>query len=149
MTQTSDAGKIELDSMRFVLKRCAGMTIDASVFDDKDGAVQAEPTKDPAGGGNSLGYVEAGNWVKYNSVDFGTGCNHVSLRCGADNRRFVIYKDSVSPKNILCRGTISTGGYDNYTTLEKEMATISGVHDIIIVFTDAAINLNWFSFTSK
>ncbi len=42
----------------------------ASVFDEKKGSVQAEPTKD-IGGGNSLGYVEAGDYVKYGKVDFG------------------------------------------------------------------------------
>ncbi len=143
--QMTFTGRIELDSFRFVVKRMANSEIDASVFDEKKGAVQSEPTKD-VGGGNSLGYVEGGDYVKFTAVDFGLGCNKMQIRAGADRRGFCVYIDSISNENLLCSGKVSTGGYDNYTTLEKDIKITSGVHDVYFVFTDPATNLNWIKF---
>ncbi len=137
------SGNIEIDYFSFVQKREPNMKIDASKFDEKNGGVKAEATTD-IGGGESLGYVWYGDWVMYSDVDFGDGCDTITLRAGADNKRFEIYVDKMNFTKKVASGTISTGSYNNYEDITVDLKTTKGTHDVYIVFVDDAINLNWF-----
>lgn len=135
----------ELASYKFNKKKVAFETIDAAEFDGKQGNVQAEPTAD-VGGGNSLGYVGAGDFVVYKNVEFQSNATKLTLRAGADNRTYRVYLDSMKKKNIIAEGTISTGGYNNYEDVVVDVKASAGTHDVYIEFVDDAINLNWFVF---
>ena len=130
-------------------ERKANEPVDASIFDDSDGSVRAEPTADTAYPGSSLGYVNAGDWVLYKNVDFGDGVTKLLLRAGADNKRFRVYIDKRKKKTVIAEGVVNTGGYDNYETLTVDVDGVTGVHDVYIEFTDDAINLNWFVFANE
>ncbi len=136
-------GNVEIDYLSFTPKREANAKIDASRFDSKSGAVKAESTSD-IGGGNSLGYVSAGDWVKYENVDFGSGCDEITLRAGADGKKFNVYVDGMSVFNKVASGKISTGSYNNYEDVTTKMRWTRGTHDVYIEFVDDSINLNWF-----
>ncbi len=142
-------GNIELSSYRFVEKRAVGTVIDASVFDGKNGAVQAEPTSDPEGGGNSLGYVGAGNWVLYRSVDFGDNCKQLMVRAGGANKKFEVYIDEIKPANLIASGAVTTSGYNDYKTMSVLIEGVTGEHDVYFVFVNDAINLNWLLFSEE
>lgn len=142
-------GNIELSSYRFVEKRTIGKVIDASIFDDKHGSVRAEATSDPEGGGNSLGYVAAGDWVLYRNVDFGDGAKQLTVRAGAANRKFEVYIDKIAASNLIAAGTIATSGYSDYKTISVPTEDVSGTHDVYFVFVGDSINLNWISFSAE
>ncbi len=136
-------GNVEIDCFNFVAKREPNVKIDASKFDEKNGDVKAEATAD-VGGGESLGYVSSGDWVMYSNVDFGDGCDTITLRAGADNKRFNVYIDRMNGLKKVASGKVSTGGYNNYQDITVDMRKTKGTHDVYIEFVDDAINLNWF-----
>lgn len=142
-------GNIELSTYRFVEKRIVGEVIDASVFDGKNGTVQAEATSDPEGGGNSLGYVGAGNWVLYRGVDFGDGCKQLFVRAGGANKQFKVYIDKIAESNLIASGTVTTSGYNDYKTMSVPIENVTGEHDVYFVFVGDAINLNWLLFSEE
>lgn len=120
--------------------------IDASLFDESEGSVKAEPTSDKEYPGKSLGFVASGDHVLYKDVDFGDGAVKLFLRAGADNKDYRVYIDKMRKSKIIAKGNISTGGYDNYETLSIDISGVTGVHDVYIEFVDDSINLNWFAF---
>ncbi len=142
-------GSVELSSFRFVEKRTVDSVIDASIFDDKNGSVQAESTSDPEGGGNSLGYVGAGNWVLYRGVDFGNDCKQLVIRAGGANKKFEVYIDKISASNRIASGVVATSGYNDYQTISVPIDAVTGEHDVYFVFVGDSINLNWLKFSSE
>ncbi len=136
-------GNVELECFRFIQKKELGVKIDATQYDDKSGSVQIEATSD-IGGGESLGYVKKGDWVSFKNVDFMSGGKKITLRAGADNKRFNVYIDKMRNRKKIASGTISTGGYNVYQDVTVDIATVTGVHDVYIEFVDGDINLNWF-----
>ncbi|MCD8120602.1 MAG: alpha-L-fucosidase [Lachnospiraceae bacterium] len=141
-------GEIELSSYRFIEKRELNTEIDAAGYDTKSGTVQAESTAD-TGGGESLGYVSAGDYVVFSCVDFGTDCVQMQIRAGAAGKAYRVYIDSMDADNLIAGGTISTGGYNNYQTICEDISDVTGVHDVYFVFVGDAINLNWILFADE
>lgn len=142
-------GSVELSSFRFIEKRTVGSVIDASIFDGKNGSVQAEATSDPEGGGNSLGYVRSGNWVLYRNVDFGDACKKLTIRAGGANKKFEVYIDKINAANLIASGSVTTSGYNDYKTISVPVENVTGEHDVYFVFVDDAINLNWLLFSEE
>ncbi|MCM2417171.1 glycoside hydrolase family 3 N-terminal domain-containing protein [Streptomyces sp. RKAG293] len=107
------------------------------------------------GGGTDVGYIAAGDWINYGSLDFGaTGAASVTTRLasGAGVTGTVQYRlDSTTGPVVASVPVGSTGGWQNWagrTTALTGSAT--GVHAVYVTFTTSGsgdlVNLNWFQF---
>lgn len=137
----SPTGHIPVDDSD---EKRAGVQFGAEFFDEKSGTVQAESCTDTDGGKN-LGYVSAGNWVKYTGFDFGDGVSKVTARLAGYSGKVEFRLDAPNGETIATL-TAATGGWSPYATFEAEIeGDVSGVHDLYIYFAEVA-NVNWFMF---
>ncbi|GGD51425.1 carbohydrate-binding protein [Paenibacillus nasutitermitis] len=117
---------------------------EAEDFNSKSGSVQAEWSSE---GSPNLGFIGTGDYVVYNHYNFGNGATKFDARIASDNTvgRIEIRLDS--PTGTLA-GTVygvNTGSYQTYTTQQTTIASVTGIHNVYLVFT-AGLNLNWFQF---
>ncbi len=133
-----------LDKTEDSKEKRAGVRFGAEFFDGKRGSVKAEPCADSSGGQN-LGYVVAGDWVKYTGFDFGGGVKKLSARLAGYGSTVEFRLDSADGE-LIASFAPSTGGWASYITVTAELSSLpSGTHDVYIVFRDS-VNVNWFMF---
>ena len=120
-------------------------TLQAESYDAMEGIVDA---------GTHIGYLDNGDWVKYSGVDFVTGAGSVQLRVAVDapyaGSRIELRLDSIGGTLVGTHTVASTGGWSSFQTQTTAIRTVSGVHDLYLVFTggDGVANLDWFQFSS-
>jgi hypothetical protein len=137
--------------------RSAEATIEAESFDDQSGvAVQA--CSDGSGCGQSIGYTDDGDYLKWNRVHFGDGADSVSVRVASHSSGGTLELRLDSRDGPLV-GSVQiggTGGWDNWTTLTAPITGASGIHSLYLVFRGDApetavsgiANLNWIRFVA-
>ena len=104
--------------------RSAAATIEAESFDDESG-VSVQGCSDGSGCGESIGYTDDGDYLKWNRVHFGDGAESVSVRVASHSAGGTLELRLDAPSGPLV-GSVQiggTGGWDNWTTLT---APISG-----------------------
>ncbi|QNA71235.1 carbohydrate-binding protein [Streptomyces sp. So13.3] len=125
----------------------------AEAFASQSGT-QSEACTD-TGGGTDVGYIAAGDWINYGSLDFGaTGAASVTTRLasGAGVTGTVQYRlDSTTGPVIASVPVSSTGGWQNWTSRTTALTgSATGVHAVYVTFTTSGsgdlVNLNWFQF---
>ena len=102
--------------------------------------------------GNGIGYVSNGDYVIYESVDFGEGATefHVRTASGGIGGTVEIRLDSLAG---FLAGQVEiqpTGGWDVWTTKTCSVSGASGVHKLVLEFTGGEwdlFNVDWFQFT--
>ncbi|MFC4598767.1 carbohydrate-binding protein [Cohnella hongkongensis] len=130
-----------------VLNRSAFTQIEAESFDRLKEPVATKP--------DYIWNTHSNGWAKYDSVDFGDGAAAFSLNVAVSGDwaggRVEVRLDA--PDGTLA-GTLtvaSTGSFTTYQTQTAMIDTVTGVHDLYLVFPDKAGgttgNMNWFSFT--
>lgn len=100
-------------------------------------------------GGSGIGYIENGNTVTYQYVDFGNGASSVSMLAATESSTSVQLRLGSASGTLL--GTVSvssTGGWNNYQNKTANVSAVSGVHDLVLVFS-GAVNLDSFIFTAS
>jgi beta-glucosidase len=116
---------------------------------------QTETTTD-TGGGQDVGYITAGDWLSYGTVDFGsTAATSVTTRLAsaAAATGTVQYRlDSTTGPVIATVPVSTTGGWQTWTSPKVNLsAAATGVHTVYTTFTTSGsgdlVNLNWFQFT--
>jgi len=116
--------------------------------------VMTENTTD-TGGGINVGWITAGDWLSYGSVDFGAtaaGSVQTRLASGASITGTVQYRlDSTTGPVIATVPISSTGGWQNWTTAATALTgSATGTHTVFLTFTTNGagdlVNLNWFQF---
>lgn len=143
-------GDIKFSSFKLI-SRNPGEVIEAEGFDDKNGSLTAETTKDTEGGVENLGYVEAGDWAKYSDVNFAYGLKEFAMRYASQNNSGLeIRLDSIDGPVVVTADAESTGSWNIYETAAFDVSTVDGkkvigYHDIYLKFT-SPMNLNWFKF---
>jgi hypothetical protein len=132
--------------------------IKAASFDDQSGA-QVETTLDE-GGGQDVGWLANGDWMRYNGVDLGAAGNlTTSIRLAASrddtNPRpgtVELRIDSVTGPLIGSIPVESTGGWQSWVTQTGAHASAGGKHDVFLVMVSAQgrdfVNINWFAFAA-
>lgn len=126
-------------------EKVCGVKYGAEFFDEKRGSVRAESCSDEKGAEN-IGYVAAGDWVRYSGFDFGDGADHITMRLAGYGATLEVRLDSRDGE-LLATFSPSTGAWDKYSTFEADLdSVITGQHDVYIVFRDSA-NVNWFMFS--
>lgn len=98
------------------------------------------------------GAISAGDWVKYNNIDFGSGGYYTFMAyissASSASANIQVRIDSVSGTRIATVGLNSTGGLSIFKERYSAMVNVSGVHDLYLVFpTAVSAQLDWFVFS--
>jgi hypothetical protein len=130
-------------------------TIQAESFSGQSG-VQTESCSD-SGGGQDVGYIANGDWLKYSGLDFGSsspGQFVARIASGAAagvSGAIQVRLDSSSGPKIAEIDLGSSGGWQTWKTIPSNMSgQATGVHDVYLTFVGSSsdfMNLNWFTFT--
>jgi endo-1,4-beta-xylanase len=129
--------------------RSAYSQIEAESYNTQSG-IQTESCGE---GGQNIGYIENGDYVVYNSIDFGTGATGFQARVASatSGGNIEIRLDSASGSLVGTCSVAGTGGWQTWTTRTCTVSGASGTHNLYLRFTGGSgylMNLNWFKFTS-
>ncbi|MEU2878528.1 beta-1,3-glucanase family protein [Streptomyces sp. NPDC007070] len=130
-------------------------TIQAESYSAQSGT-QTEACSD-TGGGSDVGYLAAGDWLKYASVDFGSTspaqfvARVASGVAGGVSGAIRVRVDSATGPQIAEIDLGSTGGWQTWRTVPANVTrSVTGVHDVYLTFAESStefVNVNWFTFT--
>jgi uncharacterized repeat protein (TIGR01451 family) len=103
-----------------------------------------------------IGWLDAGDWVRYGTVEFTEELNAFVASLAVDNtnagKQIVIRLDDPETGPII--GTLivaGTGGWCNFTKQQAPISPVAGVHDVYLTFTggSGAANIDWFTFDTR
>ncbi|HEX3029725.1 MAG TPA: glycoside hydrolase N-terminal domain-containing protein [Clostridia bacterium] len=102
-------------------------------------------------GGQNVGFIENGDYVVYNNVDFDTGAASFEARAAsaASGGSIEIRLDSVTGPLVGTCPVVGTSGWQTYNDVKCSVSGVSGKHDLYLVFTGGSsylLNLNWWKF---
>jgi len=103
-------------------------------------------------GGQNIGYIENGDYVGYNSIDFGNGAVSFQARAAsaASGGNIEIRLDSTNGPLVGTCLVNGTNGWQTWTTNTCNVSGATGVHDVYLKFTGGSgylFNLNWWKFS--
>jgi hypothetical protein len=126
--------------------------VKAASFADQSGA-RTEDTVD-AGGGQDVGWLSSGDWMRYNGVDLGpAGTLTTSMRVAAayaDRSGAVEVRiDSQTGPLLASIPITATGGWQSWVTRTDTGPSPGGKHDLFLVMRSDQpmdfVNINWFA----
>jgi alpha-L-fucosidase len=129
----------------------ANTVIQAQNWSAKNGSVASQSGVAPDG--TSIGSIAAGDWVRYNGIDFGTGgYNTFMATVAVDStnagRNIEIRLDSSTGTSIGALTVASTGSMSIFKEQYVTISNVTGVHDVYLVFPSASpANIDWFVFS--
>ena len=116
-----------------------------------------EATNAAEGSGSHVGFIDNGNWLRYDDVDFGaTGPSGFAARVASGVHEGAygtlrVRVDSPSGPDIAAFNLASTGGWFSWTTASASTTAVTGRHTLYFVFTspqaEEFMNLRWFRFS--
>ncbi|WP_159020761.1 carbohydrate-binding protein [Algibacter sp. L3A6] len=129
---------------------CATFTkIESENYDSMLG-INTRNSTDVNGGLDVIG-IDPGDWCMYSNIDL-TCATSVSARVAtARSGDIEVRLGGVTGTLIGTIPVVSTGGWQNWTTVSANLTSVSGVHDVYLVFTGSTtslMNLTWFEFNS-
>jgi len=104
-----------------------------------------------APGGNSIRATNAGDWVCYNQIDFGSGELTVLMAYVAvtvPGKTIQIRLDTPTGDIISTLKVVPTEETDIFKEQFASVTSVSGVHDIYLSFPEGPVGLDWFIFSS-
>ena len=128
----------------------AASQIEAEKYSSQSG-IQVENCSE---GGQDIGYIENGDYVGYNNINFGSATTGFMARVasGAGGGNIEIRLDSITGTLIGTCSVAGTGGWQTWTTKACRVSGASGTHNVYLKFTGGSgylLNVNWFQFTSN
>jgi aryl-phospho-beta-D-glucosidase BglC (GH1 family) len=130
--------------------RSAFSQIEAESYNSQSG-VQTESCGE---GGQDVGYIQNGDYVVYNSIDFATGATGFQARVASatSGGNIEIRLDSTTGTLVGTCTVAGTGGWQTWTTRTCTVSGVTGVHNLYLRFTGSGtgylMNFNWFKFTT-
>ncbi len=125
-----------------------GERVDASRYAAQKGVKKAACAE----GGECIGWLEHGDWVRYEQVDFGKDCSEIEIRVASASRGGVVefHLDAPDGELLGARTVPNTGGWQSWVSFQAKIKPTSGTHTLCLVFRDANIQLAeeprlWFS----
>lgn len=127
--------------------------IQGSSYSQESG-LETEDTGDSTGD-YDLGYLTSGAYASFPGIDFGAegSVTTVNVRTASagNGGTASFYLDSMTSTPIATVSLPVTGGWQTWQTVSAPVASVSGVHNLYIVFsgggaTDSISNVNWFQF---
>ena len=127
--------------------RSAFTQIEAEDFNSQSG-VQLENCSE---GSQDVGYIENGDYVVYNNIDFGSGAEsfHARVACSSGGGNIEIRLDSIDGTLIGTCPVAGTGGWQTWDSVTCDVSKVSGQHDLYFKFTGGSgylFNMNWWKF---
>jgi hypothetical protein len=115
--------------------------------------VEFQDTADE-GGGRNVGWTNAGDWLRFDGVDFGaTPPASVNLRVASESPasgRIEIRVDDPGAAPVATLTTSHTGGWQNWRTETTPVEPVTGRHTVYVTFgsdrPDDLVNVNWLVF---
>jgi hypothetical protein len=122
---------------------------EAEEYNTQNG-IQTEDCSD-AGGGLNVGYIENGDWLRFNALDFGSGAASFEARVASATNGGNLEIRLDSPTGSLAGTCVitGTGGWQNWVTKSCSVSGLSGIHNIYLKFTGGSgylFNINWWKF---
>jgi hypothetical protein len=134
--------------------RAATAQIQAEDFDDQSGTA-TEPTTD-VGGGQNVGWVGNGDWLRYDWVDFGRvpltqfQARVASGATGGVSGLVEVHLDSPDSPSVGSFAIAGTGSWQTWRIVPANMSATTGVHTVYLEFVTGSgqdfVNVNWFDF---
>jgi beta-glucanase (GH16 family) len=119
--------------------------IEAENYDEMSGVLPGD-----GGTGRVVGYFDAGDWMKFENLDFGAGVRRLVMSVAKGSAGGSVELRLDSPTGTLIGTFIAqpTGSWDLYTEQEINIAETRGVHDLYLVGAGArgVANIDWFRF---
>lgn len=109
-----------------------GAKIPAAGFAAQQGVQKAACSE----GGECVGWIENGDWVKYEGVDLGTRTEQLEIRASSESEGGIIEVRLNAPEGELL-GSCSvpnTGGWQSWSTFNARIKPLSGVQTLCLVF---------------
>lgn len=111
--------------------------------------VQVEGTTD-AGGGQNVGYIDNGDWMAYNSINFPTsGTYTVEYRVASVNGGRLSLDLNAGSIQLGAVNIPATGGWQNWTTVSHTVNVNAGTYNVGIFSQTGGWNINWFRITKS
>jgi len=87
-------------------------------------------------GGDCLGFIEQGHWVRYDAVDFGSGTEQLELRTAsaADGGTIEIHLDQPTGELLGTAQVAHTGDWQSWVSVPARIRRTSGTHPVALVF---------------
>jgi arabinoxylan arabinofuranohydrolase len=109
-------------------------------------------TEDSSEGGKNIGYIENGDWVRFNTLDFGVGAGAVELRVASatSGGTIEIRLDSVDGPLVGTCEVGNTGGWQSWITKTCKLRGAKGRHDVFFRFVGGSgylLNVKGWKFT--
>ncbi|WP_434035568.1 carbohydrate-binding protein [Formosa sp. 4Alg 33] len=111
--------------------------------------VQIETNTDGTG---NIGYINNGNWIMFNDIDFGNGALSVSVGMASDrDGGNVEFRLGSETGTLIGTATVgNTSGWQTYEDVSVNLTEATGVQDLYLVFTgegsSSLFNLDYFQF---
>jgi beta-glucanase (GH16 family) len=110
--------------------------------------VQTEATTD-AGGGQNVGWIEPGDWMAYNSINFPvSGTYQIEYRVASLSGGGRLSLDLNAGSIVLGALDVpATGGWQNWTTISHTVSVNAGTYNMGIYAVAGGWNINWIRIT--
>lgn len=110
--------------------------------------IDVETTTD-AGGGQDVGWIDAGDWMSYSVTIPATGTYNVAYRVASPNSNMSLRLEKDAGATQLGSVTIpNTGGWQNWTNVSHNVSLPAGTYNIGIATATGGFNLNYLTITS-
>lgn len=111
--------------------------------------VEKETTTD-AGGGQNVGYIEAGDWMSYNVTIPVAGTYRVIYRVASPNTGTTLRLEKDAGATQLGSVTIpNTGGWQTWTNVAHNITLPAGTYSIGIATATGGFNINYLTITNN
>lgn len=122
----------------------------ASSYTSQSG-VQLESASE---GGQNVAFIDNGDYIAFNNVDFGSGAGSIDVRVASNNNggAIEVRLDSLTGPLVGTVNVPSTGGWQSWVTQSGTISGASGVHTLYLKFTGGAgnlFNVLWFKFNAS
>lgn len=127
-------------------------TIEAEAFNAQNG-VQVEPCSE---GGQNIGWLRNGDWVRYDNIDFGSTPPRdfvARVASGADPGISGLVEVRIGSPTSTPIGSFAianTGGWQSWRSVPGNVSPVTGVRTVYLTFTSGQpndfVNVNWFTF---
>ncbi len=130
--------------------RSAFTQIEAESYSTQSG-IQTESSSE---GGQDVAFIENGDYVVYNNIDFGSGAASFQARVASatNGGNIEVRLDSITGTLAGTCTVAGTGGWQTWTTKTCNISGASGIHNVYLKFTGGSgylFNINWFQFISN
>ncbi len=110
----------------------SGQKVPANKFSAQEG-IQTAPCTE---GGECIGWIEDGDWVKYENVDLGQSNGQIEFRSASATDGGIIEVRLDSPSGeLLGKCTVpNTGGWQSWSSYKAKIKPMSGVRTLCLLF---------------